>query len=306
MLVNGRAEMARTLSAGVRDVSSGLLEAELKRTMLSHRAQGGPTPERILLAGEVASDPNAPAWLAERLGTEVSGVPLPPGPGAGEGGIARFARSAALAARTTGRTKRLDLRKGEFAPMKKGGVVAQHGKLLATCAGVVLASFMFSVWARWAVLDSERETLMAELARVTEQSFGEETTSAERAKELVERGPRSRDPMPTFDAYDILDAVSGKIPEDIVHNTRRLFIELDDDGHGGRFELQGRVASVAERDRIAEELEGHECVREIEKGRTSPAGTEGLNYQIEATVRCPGAPEPAEDRRSRRTQRRGS
>ncbi len=301
VLRNGHCEVARTLSHGA--LKPDLLETELKRTMISFRASGTEAPERILLAGELASDPNAPGWLGERLSAEVTQVPLPPGPGSGEGGIGRFARSAALAARMSGRRKRIDMRKGEFTPAATGGLIAQHARLLGVCAAAILLSFLFSTWARWAVLDSERDALSAQLERVTEESFGEGTTSASAARQLVERGPRNRDPLPRFDAYDLLTAVSEKIPPEITHNTRRLHIELDEDGYGARFELQGRVASVSERDQITESLESHECIAEdaIEKGRTSPGpNNEGLNYQIESVVRCPGAPAPEENSRRRR------
>jgi len=299
VLRNGHCEMARTISQGVTNPAG--LETELKRTMISFRAAGADAPTRILLAGELATDPNAPGWLSERLEAEVTQVPLPPGPGSGEGGIGRFTRSAALAARLSARSKRIDLRQGEFTPAATGGLLGQHARLLGICAAAILVSFMFSTWARWAVLDSEREALASELERVTEESFGEGTTSAATARQLLERGPRNRDPLPRFDAFDLLDALSGNVPEEITHNTRRLHIELDEDGHGARFDLQGRVASVAERDQIAEQLEGHECIGDVEKGRTSPGpNNEGLNYQIEAVVRCPGAPEPEEGRRRRR------
>ena len=42
---------------------------------------------------------------------------------------------------------------------------------------------------------------------------------------------------------NMLSAVSAAVPEAVTHDTRRLKIDLDDDGHGGRFELQGTVAS---------------------------------------------------------------
>jgi hypothetical protein len=301
LLVNGRCEMARTLSTGVAQARSGALEAELKRTLVAHRAAGGAAPVRLLLAGDVAVDTNAPGWLEEKMGAPVAQVPLPPAQGAGEGGIGRFARAAALAGRATTRDKRIDLRIGEFAPAQRGGAVARNAKVIALCAATVMLSFMFSIYARWAVLAEENEALTVELARATEEAFGEEAATAAEARVLITRGPRSRDPLPRFDAYDLLAAISEKIPSDITHNTRRLHIELDDDGHGARFELQGRVASVAERDRISSELEGHECVQSITAGRATPGpGNEGLNYTLEGVIRCPGAPAPAENRRRRR------
>jgi hypothetical protein len=146
VLRNGHCEMARTLSHGVANPEQ--LEADLKHTMISFRAAGAQPPSRILLAGELATDENAPGWLTQRLDAEVVQVPLPPGPGSGEGGIGRFTRSAALAARLSGRHKRIDLRQGEFTPVATGGVIAQHTRLLGVCAAAILVSFMFSTWAR--------------------------------------------------------------------------------------------------------------------------------------------------------------
>ncbi len=208
LLVNGHCEMARTLSTGVAQARSGALEAELKRTMVAYRAAGGAAPTRILLAGDVAVDANAPGWLEEKLGAPVSQLPLPPGPGAGEGGIGRFARAAALAGRATTRGKRIDLRIGEFAPSRKGGAIARNARVIALCAATLMLSFMFSIYARWSVLDDENEALTAELSHETQEAFGDPAETAAEARDLITRGPRTRDPLPRFDAYDVLDAIS--------------------------------------------------------------------------------------------------
>jgi hypothetical protein len=180
------------------------------------------------------------------------------------------------------------MRQGEFARRRAAGVVRQHARLMAICAAVVLLSFGFSSYARWAILADEREALQAELASVTDELFDTETTDPDKAEELLtgEAGPP--DPLPSFDAFDAVAAISASIPEDITHDTRRLHTELDDGDKTGHFELQGTVASIAERDTIAGALEEHRCVTELEKGRTTPGpGNEGLNYQVEGTLKCP-------------------
>ena len=304
VLADGRCELARSLSVGIAQADGGELEAALGRTLTSYRAAGGTLPAEAFLLGDAASDPHALGWLSGRFGFDVRALPLPPAEGTEELDLARFGRATAMACRLAGNSKRIDLRRGEFASARTMGAIRKQARLIAVCAAAVLLAFLFSTWARWVTMDDEREMLRAELDRVTEDAFGNGTTSASRARRLLDQGTRTDDPLPRFDAYDVLDAVNGGIPAEITHSTRRLHIELDDDGHGGRFELQGIVATVAERDRIAQELTGHRCIQEIENGRTHPGpGGQGLNYELEGTVRCPGAPEP-DDRRRR--QRRSS
>ena len=299
ILENGRAAAVRTLSAGLDDLESGKLEREIRATLTGWRVAGAAQPVQALVMGTGSTWQDIELWLSSKLGIETRKVPLPVVAG-GEEGVTKFGRAAALAARTAGRAKRIDLRQGEFAQKRAMGALRQHLRLVAACAAAVFLCFAFATWARWAMLDDENEVLRAELERVTEQALGEGTSSPTRVQELLEAGPRDSDPLPKFDAYAVLDALSTLIPQEITHDTRRLHVELDEDGHGGRFELQGTVASVAERDEIASAIEGHECFHEIQKGRTTPGpGNAGLNYQIEATIRCPGAPAPADTRRRR-------
>jgi general secretion pathway protein L len=305
----GHCELARTLSGGLREVRSGrraALESQLRFTLASYRASGGDAPVRALLAGEAAAFPQAVEWLGHVLETPAQVIALPPVPGADDASRPRFARAAALAGRLLARGKHIDLRKGEFAPERTMNAVRKHARLLAMCAGVVFASFVFSVYARWTVLAGEREDLGAQLEQVTRELFNAPTSSPTRAREALEGKDAPRDPLPRFDAYGALEAISALIPEELTHkhDTRRLQIDFDDEADEGRFDIQGTVASVSERDSVAAALEGHECFASLEKGRTTPGpGNEGLNYQLEATIRCPGAQGVAKPARGRGGQR---
>lgn len=288
-----RCQLARTLSGGLEDVRSGrraALETQLRHTLATHRASGGTSPTQTLLAGEAAAFPQAVEWLRNVVQTDTRVVPLPPAPGADDALRPRFARSAALAGRIVGRGKHIDLRKEEFAVKRTMGAMRRHAALIAVCAGVVFASFIFSVAARWSVLGDEQDVLSAQLSTVTKELFTTPTTDPARAREILEGEAGPADPLPRFDGYDALEGVSERIPDQITHDTRRLQIDYDDEEREGRIELQGTVASVSERDRIASSLAEHPCFTELEKGRTTPGpGNQGLNYQLELTIRCAGA-----------------
>ena len=127
---------------------------------------------------------------------------------------------------------------------------------------------------------------MTQLAAVSSDLLGEETRSAMEARELLTGGPRVDDPLPRFDAYDVLEAISESIPTDIQHDTRRLLIEIDDDGDRGRFEIQGTVGTIAERDRLVQELQEHRCFTDVEKGSISTAVGDRKDYKVAVKVQC--------------------
>ncbi len=308
VLSGGQCTFARTLSGGLDLVESGRREqlgASLQRTLSSYRAQRQEGPELILLSGETATMDSARQWLSGQLGTSCEVVPLPFAPSADEETLPKFARAAALAARATMRKKKLDLRRGEFASKAAAGQLRQNARLIAVCAAAVLLSFVLSLGARYRVAKAAHENLVDELAEVSSDLLGEETRSVVHAQELLTGGPRVDDPLPRFDAYDALEAISENIPPDIEHDTRRLLIEIDDEGDAGRFEIQGTVGSIAERDRIVEALQEHPCFAEAEKGSISTAVGDRKDYKLTVKIECPDGPTSNEDQDSDREDSNG-
>ncbi len=216
-----------------------------------------------------------------------------------------WARALALAGRMANKGKRLDLRQGEFASTQSLGWVRDHARLVAAAAAAVLLSFAFATYARWSTLSDEREELRAQLGEVTEAVFDVRTDSPSRAKELLEGGASAADPLPRFTAFDALEAISAAVSAEVTHDTRRMTVEVDDVAREGRFEIQGVVASIAERDQIVAALEAHECFQEVDKGPTSNAGDDKLNYRLEVTIGCPGDAPAEEEGSSRRRRNRG-
>jgi Tfp pilus assembly PilM family ATPase len=298
VLSNAQCTFARTVSGGLDLVESGrraLLGASLRRTLAGYRAQRSEEPVLILLSGETAPMESARQWLTEQLGIECGVAPLPPADGADDETRPKFAKAAALAARAITRRKQLDLRQGEFASKAAASEIRKHLRLIAVCAAAVVLCFLVSLMARYRVAHAEHERLTATLADVSRDLLGEEARSALHAREILTSGPRIDDPLPRFDAYDVLEAISQSIPPDIQHDTRRLLIEIDDEGDTGRFEIQGTVGSIAERDRLVDELQSHRCFAEVEKGSISTAVEDRKDYKVEVKVRCQtGASRPDE------------
>ena len=291
ILSGGRAELARTISGGMAAMPNGAvpLAKQIQQTVASYRAAGGNEVRGCYVSGGRGALREAVPWIANELGLAVQPLPMPPAPGADDANRADFARALALGGRGATRGKHIDLRRGEFATKRTMGAMRQHATLIAGCVAAVFVAFSFSTYARWSALDSRREALATELAKVTEETLGEKTTDVKRARELLDGQSGPADPLPHFDAFDTLDAISAAIPTEVVHDTRRLTIEIGDEGRPGHFELQGSVATIGERDRIAEELRRHACFKDLETGRTTPAvGQDRLNYQIEADISCPG------------------
>lgn len=290
VLVEGRCVFARTVSGGMNLVESGRREqlgSSLQRTLASYRAQRPEEVDLVLLSGETAPMESARQWLAGQLDIECGVVPLPSAIGADEETAPKFARAAALAARATMRRKRLDLRQGEFASKASAGQIRKNLRLIAICAAAVMLSFGISLLARYRVAKAEHEQLVEKLASVSEDLLGEQTRSADHARELLTAGPRVDDPLPRFDAYDVLEAISETIPVEIQHDTRRLLIEIEDEGDNGRLEIQGTVGSIAERDKIVDELQSHRCFAEVEKGSISTAAEDRKDYKLVVKIECP-------------------
>ena len=289
MLTNGRCTFARTVSGGMDFVESGRraeLGAALRRTFASYRAQRAEAPSLIVLSGETAPMESARQWLTEQLGVECGVAPLPAAPGADEEMRPKFTKAAALAARAISRGKQLDLRQGEFASKAAASQIRKHLRLIAVCLAAVILSFGVSLMARYRVARAEHEALSATLAEVSGDLLVEEAHSALHARELLTAGPRIDDPLPRFDAYDVLEGISESIPTDIQHDTRRLLIEIDDEGDNGRFEIQGTVGSIAERDRLVDALQKHRCFADVEKGSISTAVADRKDYKLVVKVRC--------------------
>jgi general secretion pathway protein L len=290
-IVRGKScELGRTLNEG----AEGALErpfmfrTALHQTMMKYRSEGGPVLDKVIVMGVGADDPAIVARIEEALSIPVESATLPVVTGSETLPSPVFGRALALAGRTARRGKRIDLRKGKFAPTRGMSQLRDYALLAAVCVLAIMVSYTFSVWAQYRALSEERDALALKLGKVTEQHFAESTQSAKRARELLEGGGIKSDPLPRFDAFRALGAISAAVPDTILHDARRLEITIDDNGQTGSFALQGQIPDLTARDMVAEALDAHDCIEEVERGKTSSMG-ERKNYTLEGVIACPGA-----------------
>jgi len=294
LLESGRCVAARTLMVGLANGED--LGRELQRTLAAFQATGADTPTAGYVSGSIAHADGLATWLTTLLGVPCDLVTLPlttqrMGQGTGQGMAAShlgFARATALAARAILSRPRIDLRVGDLVATHRRLRLADHASLAISCAVVVVLSAMFSLKARQSMLTEERDALRARLGTVTDELFGETIEDPTAAQDRIDN-PRNKDPLPRFDAFDALAAISASIPDEIKHEVKRMRIDVAQEKSEGRLELQGALESLGNRDTIVSKLEAQGCFRDIELGRTSPIpGQSMINYQLEAVVQCPG------------------
>jgi general secretion pathway protein L len=292
VLERGHTTFARTISVGWDGDAKH--EAELwqgvHRTLAAYRAGGGAALDKLYLVGIGPLSELAP-WLARELSLAVDVLTLPrvTAPNTSTPpDLPVFARAAALAARLTASGKRLNLRSGEFASKRGQNELASYVNLAAICGVCVLLASTISLKAEQSVLQDEQDALRKRLKDTTQQIFGKAEGDPQKVGAML-ASPQNDNPLPRFDAYDALAAISEAVPQEITHEVRHLRIDLADDKKEGQVELQGALASIDQRDQIVTKLEAHGCFVDIERGRTSPGRTANeINYQLEAKVACPG------------------
>ncbi len=319
ILQNGACHFARTLSVRIADIDRGrqqLLDRELKQTLAAWRMEGGATPSTFFVCGAMAERPGTDAWLSSILSAPVEVLPLPAAPGVDDASRPAFSRAAALAGRALARGKRLDARQGELAAKQTMTALRQHLPLIASCAAAVIAAFVFSSYARYSVLEARRQQLEGELARVTDQYFGVEARTSDQALRLLQRGVQANDPMPQFDAYDALAAISESIPESVTHDVQQLHIDLGDGEETARFSLRGTVQDASASSQVRTALDAYrlvhrvgdeetrlKCFHELELGSTDRVG-DAYRYRLEGTIRCRPEGQSDEDDEDRPASRR--
>lgn len=291
ILSNGEPLFGRTIGLGTKGLpgTAPKLARELRTTIAAHRAQGGEVPTRVLLCGGGAYVSGAEAFLSSALELPVEKLPPPtidaptisPEQGAT---VARFAKAIGLAIGLGPRAGGFNLRRGPLAFERGMAWIRERVPLLAGLAAVILVSFFFSAWAQLYAKSKEKAVLEAALGTVTQEVLGEETTSAERARELLgkQTAINDEDPLPHADAFDVMVKLSEQIPESITHDIEELDIQKN------HVVVHGIVSTVADTETIRGNLKNERCFSEPKITRTSQmVGENRQKYVLEFDLKCP-------------------
>lgn len=290
---------ARTIARGSRGLpaSAAALGRELKQSLSAWRAQGGDPVSVLYLAGSGATFGGAEAYLSGAIGVEVLRLPMPILEGVKpeeQEMLPFFAKSLSLALSLGTSSKALNLRQGPLATTRSFPFLREKTPLLSGLAAVIVVSFGFSVIAELRALSAERTALDTELAQVTKEVWGDETTDIAHARELLEKGAPAgeEDPYPNADAFDLMVQYSKAVPKDVVHDV------VDFDITKGHAIIQATIPKSADAgattDKIMSVLREHPCMRDVKIQKTVQLGEDKQKYILELDVRCEEKKDPKE------------
>ncbi len=260
------------------------ITSSLMLSVAAFRSDGGEAPvslylsgarvDRFDLGGITTSLALSPIMTATSIPVGSTGE-LPPS----------FIRALALVGRPAIRGKQLDMLQGEFARKEAASLLKKHAPGIALGAGLVFLSFVFAGWAEYRAAAAQREGLRAQLEVATERHLGRKISSVEDAERALRGEKGLEDPLPSFDAFDVLLAIRAAIPNGVQHDVRQLTIELPRKDRDGRFDIDGTVKTIEETEQVTTQLRTHRCFHDVSRGRTNTQG-ERLQYEVQATVQC--------------------
>jgi general secretion pathway protein L len=298
----GEPVFARTLSLGTEGLpqTAAKLAREVRLSLAAFRAQGGKPPDELYLCGGGAFVSGAESFLAAELERPVHRLP-PLSVELGER-VAPFAQSMPLYATALGlamslttRERGIDLRKGPLAYERGWGWLRDRVPVLVGLGAAICVSFVFSSCTAMYAASKERATLESALGEVTMNVFGEQTTDADRAKELLAAESASEeDPLPHADAFDVMVRLSEHVPQSMTHDVEELDVQK------GHVVIHGVVSTIAEAQSVATSLATEKCFSDVKNTRVSQmVGSDRQKYVIEFDLKCP------EDVKSSKKKKKG-
>lgn len=304
VLAGGEAVFVRTLSRGVTGLpaTANALSSELRQTFLAASVAVGAELQAAYLVGGGANAPGAAEYLAYEIGVPISPLPSFELEGLTEEraqSLPRFAKALALALGASGRARDLDLRRGPLEFQRGFAFLKEKLPVLSGLVAAILISFVFSNWAKMRALDREHEVLVAQLATISKEVLGEESTDAESATDAMTRALASEeaDPMPTVDAFDVIVELSKIIPLSMTSDIEEF------DMQRGKVKVTGVVGSTSDAQQIATDIGEHPCVKDAKIAKvTQQVGSERQKYVLELEVRCAEEPKKKADKPAEETK----
>ncbi|MGE3673974.1 MAG: type IV pilus biogenesis protein PilM [Polyangiaceae bacterium] len=296
VMEGGMPVFARTLSRGVGTLPEGAeaLAAELRQSLTAWLAKGGQSVEVVYLTGTLPA--GAPEFLAYHLGTPVEVLPGLALENANPDQLAalpRFARAVGIALGLRGKARDLNLRQGGLGFESGFAFLKEKAPTLSGLFATIFVFFVFSTWAEMRALDQENAALSSALGEISLKVLGEETSDPDRVSELLDKGPgkQDNDPMPHFDAFDVIVEISNAVPHTVTHDIQEF------DMQRGKVKMNAIVGSTDEAQNISSKLKEHACFQDVKVSKiTQVVNSDRQKYVLEFDVACPedgGAKKPA-------------
>jgi len=275
--VTERGSMEEKIIALCRESVDSLI-VPLRQSLMGYLAKTGLMPQKLLLCGGSAKLRGMAAHIQASLNVDTETVDEE------DPQAARLVRARALMGETARTESRhINFRKDELTFEGKMHVVRRRWiRAVAFVAVVIVGWFLYSM-AQISSLEKVIDKQHADLAQITKDISGEEVDDFSKADLMLKKSAASKNPVPKQDAFDILDTMSRKIPDTVVHDVEELDIRSD------RWRIRGIVDSISDRDKIYEALISYkECIKSISKGKTTLSVKDNRQkYNFDMEVLCP-------------------
>ena len=248
-----------------------LLSRDLKISLRSKKV----TPQKLLLAGALASLPGAGEKLGAELQLPVESVALP-------AGTPEDALALGLALRAQHSRGRVNFRKGEFAFTKDLSQVRGQVSRLAIAAVVLLVLGRGLGHARVSSLHQQAKAYDEAVCAATKRILGTCTTDYRQALGLLSGGRSRAAGVPRVSAADVLAELVAHLPdaalpllEDVELTTTSVRVK-------GVAESYGKV------DEIVSALKKDKCFGEIKSPRTEQTPAKKISFAFDFAYTCSG------------------
>jgi type IV pilus assembly protein PilM len=268
---------------------------EMRQTLASFAVRDKVPIEEILLAGGGARLGNLAGFLADELAVPVHPLIAPPElregpdgqplPEPSEGGEAdRFVLANAIANVGARGHKELDLRRGEFQYRASFSIVRQRASHLAVLAASLIACIGIHATISLRRLSAEQKVLQARFQVAAKELFGPSQMAPTDVSAALRRSHKDEMvQLPKATAYDLLDAISNKIPA-----ADKVQINIDDlDIRPKKTTIKGTIDSAAAVDEIVAKLKEIECFEEIGKGPITEVAGGAKQFSLSIAAKCP-------------------
>jgi general secretion pathway protein L len=284
----GEPRFARSLSRGIRGLpeSAPALVRDLKQTFAAWRSGGGQLLSRAIVVGAGRAVSGLEGVFASELGVTVVDLPklaIDEVTPEQEAMLPRFAKAIGLALSLSRRSSDLNLRQGPLAAQESFAFLREKTPLLSGLAAAIAVSFGFSVFAEMRALNVERKSLEEQLSVVTKAHFGKPTNDPKEAADLLQAAidGKSDDPLPAMDAFDVMVALSDRVPRDMIHDV------ADFDFKKNAVTLKGMVSSGEDAEKLQKNVAEHECFKEVNLSHTTKLKEKNrYKYTLEFKIDC--------------------
>jgi Tfp pilus assembly PilM family ATPase len=274
---------------------------EIRRSVQGLR-KNGITPQLFVLTGEGARMKSLDSELANLTGLITSAFSLEPlkfrsqvqkrGNVIGmsplfTAGNERYARALALALTGLDKSKALNLRQGALAFRGDFSRVAGQLAQVAVVMLILLSLGGVTAYGRYRVLKAEEKQAVAALSKNLKETTGKELNELEAIDTFLTSSDKggAKKPWPEKTAFDILLAVSQRVPKDIKVDINKIQIQAK------KTTLQGEIDNAGDVDALTAALKDFECFKEMKPGSvkkiTSRDGLQRHEFTLDIETTCP-------------------